>query len=63
MKKLILLITLQIILDITAEASAIERRREQFLTQSSYLIFPLPYSLEGIGDGIVVTGRAQPAER
>lgn len=36
----------------------IERRGPQFLTESSYLIFPLPYSIAGIGQGIVLTGLA-----
>lgn len=36
-------------------AAAMERRREQFPTEPSYLIVPFPYSLPGIGDGIVWT--------
>lgn len=35
---------------------AIERNRTQFLSEPSYLIFPLPYSLPGIGQGVMVTG-------
>jgi len=35
-----------------------ERRRDQFYKESSYLIFPLLYSLPGIGSGVVVTGSA-----
>ncbi|MBI3994282.1 MAG: hypothetical protein HY342_13490 [Candidatus Lambdaproteobacteria bacterium] len=38
------------------ECSAFERRREQFHTEPSYLIFPLPYSIPGIGSGVVITG-------
>lgn len=37
---------------------AIERRGPQFLSESSYLIFPLPYSLAGIGKGVMVTALA-----
>jgi len=59
MKNTRLVISLQLILlFVFCNAHAIERRKEQFLTESSYLIFPLPYSLEGIGDGIVITGLA-----
>lgn len=36
-------------------ANAIERRKPQFLKDSSYLILPLPYSLAGIGQGIILT--------
>ena len=44
---------------VDAEPSqAIERRKPQFLTEPSYLFFPLPYSLPGIGSGIVLTGLA-----
>ena len=39
-----------------SEASALERRKEQFLREPSYMIVPLPYSIAGIGEGIVVTG-------
>ncbi|MDH3975458.1 MAG: hypothetical protein OEV42_14360 [Deltaproteobacteria bacterium] len=59
MKKKGFLILLQFLLFlILSDASAIERRKEQFLLEQSYLIFPLPYSLEGIGKGIVVTALA-----
>ena len=34
------------------EAGAIERRKDQYPTTPSYLIFPLPYSLPGIGEGL-----------
>ena len=36
-------------------ANGIERRKPQFLKDSSYLILPLPYSLAGIGQGILLT--------
>lgn len=39
-----------------SDVSAMERRKAQFLTEPSYMIVPLPYSIAGIGDGIVVTG-------
>ncbi|MEE8435974.1 MAG: hypothetical protein V3S64_14410, partial [bacterium] len=39
-------------------AKSIERRKPQFLKDPSYLILPLPYSLAGIGQGILFTGLA-----
>ena len=39
-------------------AIGIERRKPQFLKDSSYLILPLPYSIAGIGQGILFTGLA-----
>ncbi len=38
------------------DSFAIDRYRNQFLYDSSYLVFPLPYSLPGIGQGVMVTG-------
>ncbi len=35
-----------------------ERRKEQFLTEPSYLILPLPYSIPGIGSGFMFMGLA-----
>ena len=37
---------------------SIDRNRDQFPTDPSYLITPAPYSIPGIGSGIVVTGLA-----
>lgn len=37
---------------------AFERRKPQFLTEPSYLILPMPYSLPGIGSGLMFTGLA-----
>ena len=37
---------------------AIDRRKPQFQTEPSYLILPIPVSLPGIGDMVVVTGLA-----
>ena len=34
----------------------IERRKPQFLTETAYLFVPFPYSLAGIGEGIIFTG-------
>ncbi|MDT8318345.1 MAG: hypothetical protein RQ824_10225 [bacterium] len=45
-----------ILLSSFSNASALERRKDQFLREPSYMIVPLPYSIAGIGDGIVVTG-------
>lgn len=47
-----------LILWVPASLHAIERRKPQFLTEPSYLIFPLPYSLPGIGEGILLTALA-----
>ncbi|MDH5560978.1 MAG: hypothetical protein OEY59_09025 [Deltaproteobacteria bacterium] len=43
---------------ISIDAFAIDRRKPQFQTDSSYLIFPIPITLPGIGDMVVVTGLA-----
>lgn len=37
-----------------AEADAIERRRDQFSKESGYYIVPAPYSVPGIGEGILL---------
>lgn len=34
----------------------VERRKEQFSTSSGYAVFPYPYSLPGIGEGIGLVG-------
>ena len=47
-----------LILLVPASLHAIERRKPQFLTEPSYLFIPFPYSLPGIGEGIVFTGLA-----
>ncbi len=36
----------------------IERRREQYLSNPGYLVVPAPYSLAGIGSGVMVLGMA-----
>jgi len=43
---------------VTSNLFGIERRGPQFLSEPSYLIFPLPYSIAGIGQGVIVTGLA-----
>lgn len=40
------------------EVKAIERSRVQFLSEPSYLLLPLPYSMPGIGEGLMVTALA-----
>jgi len=45
---------LALLLFLAAPASAIERRKDQFPKEPSYLIVPLPYSLPGIGTGFFV---------
>jgi len=57
-KRCIIFLFIFVLLISAIESLAIERRRPQFLTEPSYLIFPLLYSLAGIGQGIVVTGLA-----
>lgn len=37
-------------------ALAVERRKPQFSSDTAYLILPMPYSLPGIGEGVMVTG-------
>ena len=56
MGKRFVLIALLVILPVMAQA--IDRRRDQFPTEPSYLLFPLPYSLPGIGEGFFLTGLA-----
>lgn len=57
MKKVHLVFIVIFLINLT-QAFAIERRGPQFLTESSYLVFPLPYSLPGIGEGVMVTALA-----
>lgn len=57
MKKIVLLFFYLAVLGSTS-LFGIERRGPQFLTESSYLIFPLPYSIAGIGQGMILTGLA-----
>lgn len=54
MKKIHLVFVLVFLFSMT-KGFAIERRGPQFLSDSSYLVFPLPYSLPGIGEGVMVT--------
>jgi hypothetical protein len=58
MKRFYFLILFGILLTLSVEISAMERRKDQFYKESSYLVFPLLYSLPGIGSGVVVTGYA-----
>ncbi len=44
-------VTVMFLLLGAVSAQAIDRRRDQFPTEFSYLILPLPYSLPGIGTG------------
>lgn len=39
-------------------AQAVERRRDQFLTEPAFLIVPFPFNVPGIGRGIAITGLA-----
>ena len=58
MKRFYLLILFGILLTLPVEISAMERRKDQFYKEPAYLVFPLLYSLPGIGSGVVVTGYA-----
>lgn len=49
---------LSLCLSISFALSAMDRRKEQFLSEPSYMILPMPYSLPGIGEGIMLTGLA-----
>jgi hypothetical protein len=40
------------------DAAALERRQDQFPRDSSYLLLPLPYSIPGIGSGLMLTALA-----
>ena len=53
-----LVIALIVLLSVPTISQAFDRRKEQFHTESSYLIFPLPYSIPGIGEGIMGLGLA-----
>ncbi len=55
---LLLAVALSVGLAGAMPAQAIERRKPQFLTEPSYLIVPLPYSLPGIGEGFLLLGQA-----
>lgn len=39
-----------------SEANALERRRDQFTKDPGYYVIPMPYSLPGIGQGLLVGG-------
>ncbi|MCP4296208.1 MAG: hypothetical protein GY786_11425 [Proteobacteria bacterium] len=54
-KKIVLLI---LCLVIASLSFAVDRRKPQFLSESSYLIVPLPYSIPGIGEGLMFTALA-----
>jgi len=56
--KVIILLTIVTILSPESGIAQIERRKEQFLTEPSYMILPLPYSIPGIGSGMMFMGLA-----
>ncbi|MBU3914022.1 hypothetical protein KKA14_00635, partial [bacterium] len=57
MKKTTLITSVFIFMLIFANyVNAIERRRDQYLTEQSYMIIPLPYSLPGMGSGVALIG-------
>lgn len=54
--KHVFLLLLAILTAYPVTADAMERRRDQFQTQTGYYVFPMPYSLPGIGDGLALVG-------
>ena len=56
--KLIVLCLFMLILSPESSSALFERRKEQFLMEPSYMILPLPYSIPGIGSGIMFMGLA-----
>ncbi|MBE9516107.1 MAG: hypothetical protein IME93_03930 [Proteobacteria bacterium] len=54
--KYILSFILTILIVCPPVAEAVERRRDQFQTQTGYYVFPIPYSLPGVGDGMALVG-------
>jgi hypothetical protein len=56
--KVIVLLIITLIFFPSSGSALIERRKEQFLTEPSYMILPLPYSIPGIGSGMMVMGLA-----
>lgn len=53
MKKLILML---ILIAMASQIQAFERRKPQFYNEESYMILPLPYSIPGIGSGMMGIG-------
>ena len=41
---------------LTLDASALDRRRDQFSKEPGHYILPIPYSLPGVGEGILIAG-------
>lgn len=48
------LLCLLLVAGFAFSAQAIERRKDQYPTEPSFLVFPLPYSLPGIGEGFFI---------
>lgn len=47
---------LSVLIAIPSVVEAMDRRRDQFQTQTGYYVFPAPYSLPGVGDGWAIVG-------
>ena len=43
-------------LNAIADVQLPDRRKPQFLTETGYYVFPTPYSLPGLGEGILAVG-------
>jgi len=50
-----LFITLFLVL-LSSNLNALERRKSQFLSELGYMIVPAPYSIPGIGEGLMIFG-------
>jgi len=50
------LCTVLVLTTVCSDVDALERRRDQFTKEPAYYIIPMPYSLPGIGKGVVVGG-------
>ncbi len=53
---IVLFMLISAILCGTSEAWVIERRKTQFFSDKGYYLFPIPYSLPGIGEGLAILG-------
>lgn len=56
--KVFFLVLSLVFISVSNDGFAIERRQDQFKTDSSYLLLPAPYRVSGIGQGIAYLGQA-----
>lgn len=50
------LLVVVMLITFVGNTQAMERRRDQFIKQHGHYIIPMPYSLPGIGDGLLLAG-------